>query len=100
MDQTLTTSTHPAGAATDTTPPTLAIVLEGGLVQAVVSDRPDAIRMNVRVIDYDTDGADDDRLSEVPQGDGSVCYAFVEHHDLTEAGIDLDRIANANEPDQ
>ena len=38
--------------------PLLCIVLEGGLVQGVVSDQPEAISCECMVIDYDTEGAD------------------------------------------
>ena len=99
MNTTSTQSAGPSGANCDTTPPTLAIVIEGGLVQAVVTDRPEAIRVNVRIIDYDTDGASDDELSEVPQGDGSFCDAVVDHRDLTEAAIDLHHIVDKTDSD-
>ncbi|MES1934757.1 MULTISPECIES: hypothetical protein [Salinisphaera] len=94
-----TQSAGHSGANRDTTPPMLAIVMEGGLVQAVVSDRSEAIRVNVWIIDYDTDGADDDELSEVPQGDGSFCDAVVDHRYLTEAAIDLHHIVDKTDSD-
>ena len=53
--------------------PTLAIVVEGGVVQGVVSDDPDrgvAALQTVLVIDYDTDGGDDLRGSGRTTGPG------------------------------
>jgi hypothetical protein len=56
--------------------PTVAVILEGGLVQCIVSDRPNDIQpMNVMVLDYDTEGADEEELLQVPQKDGSVSTA-------------------------
>ncbi|HEY6874194.1 MAG TPA: hypothetical protein VI298_15830 [Geobacteraceae bacterium] len=69
-------------------PPTVAVILEGGLVQCVVSDRPNAIQpMNLMVLDYDTEGADEEELLQVPQKDGSVStatgrYLGFEHADI------------------
>ena len=48
--------------------PTLVIVLEGGVIQDIVSNAPDSFD-NIVVIDYDTDGADPAELTDVPQGD-------------------------------
>lgn len=43
--------------------PRLVIVMEGGVIQSVVADKP----VDVMVVDYDTDGADPARLRSVPQ---------------------------------
>jgi hypothetical protein len=66
-------------AALDATPPDtpVLIVVEGGLIQSVITDAPIA----VTVIDYDTECADDDEICEVPQSDGSMEDAFVYHLD-------------------
>lgn len=57
-------------------PPTVAVILEGGLVQCIVSDRPNDIQsMNLMVLDYDTEGADEEELLQVPQKDGSISTA-------------------------
>lgn len=70
--------------------PKLAIILEGGLVQCVISDRPELFAgFDVCVIDYDSEGADDDEIFLVRQGDGSREEACVGHHEVTLAGIDL-----------
>jgi hypothetical protein len=76
--------------AEDAPKPKLAIVLDGGLVQCVVSDRPEMFAgLEVLTIDYDTDGADDDELSSVPQAGGTDEEAVVGWHDITQATINL-----------
>ena len=55
-------------------PVKLCIVLEGGLVQAVISA---GVPLEVMVIDYDTDGADPSELRNILQDDGSEEPAIV-----------------------
>ena len=75
-------------------PPRLAVVLEGGIVHAVVSDN--AVDLAVAVIDYDIEGAGDDELSPVPQGDGTSVDAVVACWNATPATIDLDAVFAAS----
>lgn len=71
-------------------PPTVAIILEGALVQCVVSDRPTAIQpINLLVIDYDTDGVDEEWLLRVPQKDGCISTATGRYEGFNKAEIDL-----------
>lgn len=73
--------------------PTLAVVLEGGIVQSVVSDRPSEIDLfDLLVIDYDTDGADEQDLVGVTQRNGSVVEARVYSPDIERDTIDLENI--------
>ena len=59
-------------------------------MQCVVSDRPDDIQpMNLMVLDYDTEGADEDELLQVPQKDGSVSTATGRYLGLDQAEIGL-----------
>ena len=52
-------------------PRCLYIAVEGGIVQSVSSPRPDELRdLRVTLIDYDTDGMDQENLSRVKQADG------------------------------
>lgn len=51
----------------------IVVTLDGGLVQTVVADRP----IMVRVVDYDVEGADPDRLLMVPQDNGDAVPASV-----------------------
>lgn len=52
--------------------PRVVVVMDGGCIQDVVSDAPVAIW----TIDYDTEGADDLDLAEIPQGDGETRQAY------------------------
>lgn len=69
-------------------PAYLAVVMEGGLVQAVVSNTalPD---LNVLVIDYDTEGSNPENQVSVPQADGSSATAWSCCYDIEAATIDL-----------
>ena len=69
----------------------LAIVIEGGLVQTVVSDQPD-VAPSVAVIDYDTDGFEAEDLCHIKQSDGSRAKALVVEHCVEPAAIDLDEV--------
>ncbi len=69
-------------------PAYLAVVMEGGLVQSVVSNRvlPD---LNVLVIDYDAEGTSlEDRVT-VPQSGGGSATAWSSFYDIETATIDL-----------
>ena len=55
------------------TKPRIVIRLEGGCVQAVLSDTP----VELMVVDYDTDGGDPAEMDSIPQNDGSTVEAFV-----------------------
>lgn len=67
----------------------LAVILDGGLVQGVVTDGNVMVGGEVTVIDYDTDGADDDEVTAIEQGDGNVADAFVSTWAVVAAGIVL-----------
>lgn len=71
-------------------PPIVAIILEGGLVQCIVSDRPGNLPpMNIMVLDYDTEGADEEELLQVPRMDGSVATATGRYLVFEKADIGL-----------
>lgn len=62
-------------------PPLLAIVIEGGLVQEVVSDAPARTNVGgVLVIDLDVEGATLDELALIPRLDGVILEAFGHRH--------------------
>jgi hypothetical protein len=71
----------------------LAIVVEGGIVQDIVTDEPELLNEPVVLIDYDTEGAYESELIRVPSDDARICdaYANVEH--IARAGIDLLTVA-------
>ena len=77
----------------DAPPPKMAVVLEGGLVQCLTSDRPsDVPPMTLMVIDYDTEGTTPEETIEVPQGNGEISEAFARVVELGQAAIDLDAV--------
>lgn len=56
----------------------LCIVMEGGVIQSILSDDPRAgDLLDAVIIDYDTDGALPSEVGYVLQGDGSYSDAFV-----------------------
>lgn len=83
-----TYSTQPA-----TEPPRVCIRMEGGLVQSVFSDVP----MNFIGIDYDTDGADDDEVFPMPQGDGRTSDCFLSQYPADVMPEEVARIVAAIE---
>jgi len=70
----------------------IAVVLEGGLVQAVISQEAGMEGIDVSVIDYDTCNADASELYAIPQEDGSVSTAVVTELSVERAGIDIANI--------
>src|SRR6266702_553468 len=77
----------------DSPPPKVAVILDGGLVQCLTSDRPDDVPpVTFMVIDYDTDGSTPEETVKVPQGDGDISEAFARVEELGQAEIDLDAV--------
>jgi len=66
----------------------LAVVMEGGLVQSIVSET-DLPELNVLVIDYDTQGTNPEDRVSVPQVDGSSAMAWSSFYAIEAATIDL-----------
>lgn len=76
-----------SGAKDGRCTPLLAVILEGGLVQCIISDNPDYYKdQSVLVIDYDVS---DDNTIAVPQGNGHETDAYVSELDVSQAAIDL-----------
>jgi len=74
-----------------TIPQRIAIIVEGGIVQSIVSDCPDSAP-SVAVIDYDAGGIETEKLHAVPQADGHHAMAVITEHRVESARIDLDGI--------
>jgi hypothetical protein len=74
----------------------LAIVMEGGIVQAVIADQPEAAPA-IAVIDYDTDGYESEELCSITQSDGSQSQALVIEHYVEPTRINLDEIFQKTE---
>ena len=68
----------------------LAVVIDGGIVQAVVSDHPFCIE--VAIVDYDTEGAGGEGLTPVPQGDGTCVDAVVACWKAGPPALDVDAV--------
>ncbi|MBB3268822.1 hypothetical protein FHW79_006498 [Azospirillum sp. OGB3] len=77
----------------DNSPQRLAVVLDGGLVQAVVGENV-PVDLEVAIIDYDTLGAEDSDLMSVHQSDGSTAEAVVALQSIERPGIDLNSVFN------
>lgn len=75
--------------------PILAIILDGGLVQAVVSDKTSAFAgVRTVIIDYDTKSLDpeDETLGLVVQEDKSITPAYIRQETIEQATIDLNQL--------
>jgi len=68
----------------------VAVMVEGGLVQAIVADRPDQLR--VAVVDYDTEGCDAADLTSLAQPAGRSTPACVREMVVEPAAISLDAV--------
>lgn len=68
----------------------IAVVVEGGVVQSIVSDQPSLLPNDVLVIDYGIDGSDEDDRCLVPQDYGYDAHAVVYSHspELPKIGLD------------
>jgi hypothetical protein len=76
--------------------PYLGIILQGGIVQAIVSDQPELMAdWKVMVIDYDTESTPDEDLVNVPQSDGSDSKAWAYLDSVTQTAIGLKAVCEA-----
>lgn len=61
--------------------PRVIVTIEGGVVTSILSD----VEIDTIVVDYDTDGADENDLKEIPQGtQGPVEDAYVYEGEINE----------------
>jgi hypothetical protein len=92
------TDTVPLGPAEPNEPanqpaPYLGIVLQGGIIQSIVSDQPEVMAdWKVMVIDYDTESTPDEDLVSVPQSDGSESKAWSYLDSVTQTAINLQAV--------
>ena len=80
---------------TDTAAPLrrIAVILENGFVQNICSETPEALAdVEIMVINYDTEDADLEDLSLVPQEDGTDAEAVVSFQSIDRAAISLSDI--------
>jgi len=66
------------------------VTVEGGVVQSVVADRPE--ELDVVVLDYDTQGADEDAIEYIAQPDGSKSDAVLIPIETEHPRISLDEV--------
>jgi hypothetical protein len=64
-------------------PMRIVVCLDGGLVTSVVAAAP----LDVLVVDYDVEGADEEDLDEIDQGDGTVADAAVSRWTEGDGGL-------------
>jgi len=74
----------------------LAVVIEGGNIQAVIADHPDTAPA-VAIVDYDTDCFGPEELRSITQSDGSQSTAVVVEHYVEDAAIDLNEVFQTTE---
>lgn len=78
--------------------PYLVVVLQGGLVQGLVSNHPELLLgWECLVLDYDTDNAEEPRIFSIPQKDGTTARALAHSVPVETSGIDLSEVV---EPSQ
>ncbi len=75
----------------------LAVVLEGGIVQSVIADQPEAAPA-VAIIDYDVDGQEPEALSLITQSDGSQSKAYIVEPWIEPTRINLDEVFQPIDP--
>jgi hypothetical protein len=75
------------------------VALEGGVISGTVADRPG---VEIVALDYDTEGADDEDLFDIPQDSGGTAEAFrAEHTPEIDAGfIARARAARPSDPEK
>lgn len=92
------TETGNIGPGTDDPPlakPIVGVILEGGLVQSIVSNAPEQIPdMDVIIFDYDVEGFEEECLLKVPQSCGEIAHAVGHIEKITESGINLGMVLN------
>lgn len=68
------------------------IVLDGGLVQDIVTDYPHSLGIDCAVIDYDTEGLEDSDMLHIEQSDGGTAEARGYDAGISRARIDLGKV--------
>ena len=71
-------------------PNRVVVVLEGGLVQAVVADRPD--ELVAAAVDYDTGEYEAEDCFSLCQGDGRHALAVAGHVTVSDPAINIDAV--------
>lgn len=101
LDEAYQAALRATGSSSDRSNPSpacerLVVVMEGGIVQAVIANQPDTAP-DIAVVDYDTDGYEPNELRPIMQSDGSQSLALVIEHFVEPAGINLDEVFQESE---
>ena len=101
LDEAYQAALRATGSSSDGSNPSpacerLVVVMEGGIVQAVIANQPDTAP-DIAVVDYDTDGYEPNELRPITQSDGSQSLALVIEHFVEPAGINLDEVFQESE---
>ena len=98
LDQAYQAALQASGASPETDRPEpgrrctrLAVVMEGGIVQSVIADWPEAAPA-IAVVDYDIEGQQPEDLCDITQSDGSQSKAYIVEPWIEPARIDLDEV--------
>lgn len=67
----------------------IAVVIEDGIAQDVVTDDPGMVGKDILIVDYDTEGADEDETVSVPQPGGYTAQAYAYTETVGMSAIDL-----------
>lgn len=80
--------------------PHLIIVMEGGVVQDIVSDNPSFFdQVQIAVVDYDDEDYGDSKSQYVEQANGVRVLALVTPHEVNQATIPLPLILTDLDPE-
>jgi hypothetical protein len=77
----------------------IAIIMEGGIIHDILADE----EVDITVVDYDTEDADEEDLTEVPQNNGKSVEAFIGYPNVdlsAEARKFLDMLDRLNKEGQ
>ena len=96
LDEAYQAALRATGSSSDASNPSpacerLVVVMEGGIVQAVIANQPDTAP-DIAVVDYDIDGQAPEDLCDITQSDGSRSKAYVVESWIEPARIDLHEV--------
>lgn len=77
----------------------IVVAMEGGLVSSVVSTDKRLHGIDVVIVDYDIEGADESELRKVVQHDGESAEALIGEDRIGEATINIDYLLASTEED-
>jgi len=77
--------------------PSLMIIMNGGLIQGVISDHPESFEgVELAVVDFDCEGTDEEDVLDVGVGDDAYCYGI---DGIGKSTLDYDAVVQKLRPD-